>query len=66
MPKHDIGQIKRDEAARNKARIDAWFKANPYGRQNECAEALNLSVMVVSRHCKVLRAEHKQTQAATA
>jgi len=66
MAKHDIGQVKRDEAAATKSAIDAWFKANPYGRQQECATDLGLSVMTVSRHCKVLRQEHRQQQVSQA
>lgn len=54
---HDIGQMKRDEAAATRQRIVAYMVANPAARQQECARDLGLNVMTVSRHMTALRAE---------
>lgn len=54
---HDIGQIKRDEAAATRARIVQYMVENPVARQQECARDLGLNVMTVSRHMTALRAE---------
>lgn len=54
---HDIGQMKRDEAAATRQRIVDYMTANPVARQQECARDLGLNVMTVSRHITALRAE---------
>lgn len=54
---HDIGQMKRDEAAATRQRIFSYMTENPVARQQECAQDLGLSVMTVSRHMIALRSE---------
>ena len=47
-PGEIIGQINRD-------RVREWLCSHPGGRQSECAKALGLSSMAVSRHVKQIR-----------
>lgn len=54
---HDIGQLKRDEAAATRQRIVDYMAANPVARQQECARDLGLNVMTVSRHITAMRVE---------
>lgn len=64
--KHDIGQLKRDQAAETRQRIANYMQANPVARQHECARDLDLSLMTVSRHMTALRAEWLQGRKAEA
>lgn len=57
MSNHDIGAFKQREADENRAKIKAYFHANPFARQSECATDLGLSPMTVSRHVLAIRAE---------
>lgn len=41
----------------NRAAVRRWFREHLCGTQRECAEALGLSVMAVSRHVKAIRAD---------
>lgn len=54
---HDIGALKRREADANREKVRAYFFANPFDKQIECAKALGLSVMTVSRHFNSIRRE---------
>lgn len=62
--KHDIGQIKRDQAAATRQKIADYMAANPVARQHECAADLGLSLMTVSRHVTALREEWLEQRAA--
>lgn len=53
----DIGAHKQAEADENREKVRAYFIANPFRRQNECAAALGLSVMTVNRHYNAIRVE---------
>lgn len=44
-----------DLGKRNRDRVLAWLSAHPGGKQSECAKALDLSVMAVSRHYRAIR-----------
>lgn len=46
----------------NLRRVRDWFAAHLCGTRVECAEALGLSVMAVSRHTKTIRAEWRTTE----
>lgn len=63
---HDIGQLKKDEAARTRMRILEYMTGNPVALQKECAKDLGLNVMTVSRHMTALRAEWLQSRKAEA
>lgn len=62
MIPHNIGRVKLELAAANKKKIETWFRENPYGRQIECAAALGLSTITVSKHVQALRAESAQAK----
>ena len=64
--KHDIGQLKREQAAGTRQKIADYMKANPVARQHECAKDLDLSLMTVSRHMTALRAEWLEQRKAQA
>lgn len=49
-PGHEIGR-------RNRERVREYFATHVGAKQNECAKALDLSVMVVNRHIQTLRKE---------
>ncbi|SDW77641.1 hypothetical protein [Roseicitreum antarcticum] len=41
----------------NRKEVRQWFRDHPCGTQSECARALGLSSMAVSRHVRAIRAE---------
>ena len=41
----------------NLERVRRWYRDHLGGKQQECADALGLSVMAVNRHVRTLRAE---------
>jgi DNA-binding CsgD family transcriptional regulator len=57
MGKHDIAAFKKAEAKTTEESIRKWMIEHLCGTQAECAKALNISVMTVSRHVKAIRAE---------
>lgn len=48
-------RIGADLGNHNRDRVLAWLHAHPGGKQAECAKALGLSVMAVSRHFRSIR-----------
>lgn len=64
MIPHNIGRVKLELAAANKKKVETWFRENPYGRQIECAAALGLSTITVSKHVQALRREHAEARQA--
>lgn len=55
--KFSIGDHRKAVGDGTKRAIEAYFEANPFAKQYECARELNISTMTVSKHFKVLRAE---------
>lgn len=52
-----IGDYNRKISESNKEAIRSFFKNNPFCTQLECAKALGMNVMTVSKHIKSLRQE---------
>lgn len=52
-----IGEYNRNISEKNKESIRSFFKNNPFCTQLECAKALGMNVMTVSKHIKSLRQE---------
>lgn len=59
---YSIGAMKIAEGEATRGRIETFFRANPFSTQRECAKALNLAEMTVSKHVKVLRARQQTTK----
>ena len=43
----------------NRELVRRWGAENPWGKQKDCAAALGLSVMAVSRHVRAIREESR-------
>lgn len=57
MKKYNVGEAAKQRAEDNKTAIHDYFKARPLDTQTECAAALGLTKVTVSRHVIALRQE---------
>lgn len=55
MAEQKHGAIGFEVGEKNRERVWAHFHQNPFDNQKQCAEALGLSVMAVSRAVKAIR-----------
>lgn len=62
MKKYNPGEAMRNKANDNKEAIRSYFTRLPFHSQKDCAEALGLSPVTVSRHCIDLKKEYEGAQ----
>jgi predicted ArsR family transcriptional regulator len=56
--KYNIGAARAADGQATRRQIEEFYKNNPFAKRHECAKALGLSLVTVSRHFKALRARH--------